>query len=142
MLRYLTLSAVAATFISNPAFAQDANSGFEIQLNLSKEVSENSCQVVFRAENHLGNDLEEITLRLAVFGTSGAFMNMLALPLGRMIDGKTRAVQFNLRAACGGISEIVVNDASTCRLAGSEDNSTVCIDRLKVSTLSPIAFGI
>lgn len=142
MLRGIAIASLFSTLWVSALYSQEATKKFSIQLNLSKEVNETTCQVVFRGENHLGDDLEDVTLRLAVFGTDGGFMNMLSLPLGRMIDGKTRAVQFNLRSSCADISEIIVNDASACRLSDNSENSTDCIDKLKVSTLSSIAFGI
>lgn len=142
MLHRIAIASIISTIWVSASFAEETDPKFSIQLNLSKEVNESTCQVVFRGENHLGADIDDITLRLAMFGTDGGFMNMLALPLGRMIDGKTRAVQFNLRSSCSSISEIIVNDASACQLSGGAENSTDCIDKLEVSTLSSIAFGI
>ena len=88
-------------------------------------------------------DFEEVTWRLAVFGSDGVFRNLLALPLGSLSAGKRRVVQYNLPSNCAELSEIIVNDVASCVIAGGDaDESDVCLSKLIVTSRTDIAFGL
>lgn len=122
--------------------AQDAQPTISLELNRIAATSEGGCQVTFFGQNGLDQDLEDVSWRLAVFDADGVFLNLLALPLGALTAGKRRIVQYNLPSACETMSEIIVNDVSDCKIAGSDEDSSACLSQLTVSSRTDIAFGL
>lgn len=141
MHRYLTAASLALALTVTAAQAQDAGT-ISLELNRSGPTSDGGCQIIFFGQNGLEQDFGEVTWRLAVFGADGVFQNLLALPLGALNAGKRRVVQYNLPSPCSDISEIIVNDVSSCDIAGSSDTSDVCLSQLTVSSRTDIAFGL
>ena len=143
MSRTLLACSLGLLISGTSAFAQDATPEISLELNRATASSDGGCQLVFRGENGLDQDFEEVTWRLAVFGSDGVFRNLLGLPLGALSAGKTRVVQYNLPTACAELSEIIVNDVASCALAdGSGTDSNACLTQLTVSTRTDIAFGL
>ncbi|GGE22473.1 hypothetical protein GCM10011360_08730 [Primorskyibacter flagellatus] len=140
----LPLALGLALIAAAPAPAQDttATEGLVLELNRISEGGDGTCQMVFFGQNNLPDSLAEITLRLAVIDANGVFQNMLALPLGALDTGKRRFAQYNLPLACADISEIVVNDVATCKIAGSAEDSGACLSGLTVSSRTDIALGL
>ncbi|MGJ8603735.1 MAG: hypothetical protein ACSHXH_06365 [Marivita sp.] len=122
--------------------AQDSDPVIALELNRIAPTSEGGCQVTFFGQNGLDQDFQEVTWRLAVFDADGVFLNLLALPLGALSAGKRRIVQYNLPSACEAMSEIIVNDVSDCKMAGSDEDSAACLSQLTVSSRTDIAFGL
>lgn len=141
MLRKFASLALMAAACAQAGHAQQAPA-LGIELNRSTATSDDVCQVVFVGRNGAPQDIEEVTLRLAVFDDAGIFRNMLSLPFGHLAGGTRRIVQFNLPTPCAAISEIVVDDVARCRIDGAEEDSDVCRDGLAVSSRSEIAFGL
>ena len=133
-------SAIVLGFTS--VSAQEPQPTISLELNRISSTSEGGCQVTFFGQNGLDQDFEDVTWRLAVFDADGVFLNLLALPLGALSAGKRRVVQYNLPSACDTMSEIIVNDVSDCKLAGSDDDSPACLTQLVVSSRTDIAFGL
>lgn len=143
MKRSLLACSLAFFVCGTTAFAQDATPEISLELNRATASSEGGCQLVFFGQNGLEQDFEEVTWRLAVFGSDGVFRNLLGLPLGALSAGKRRVVQYNLPTACSELSEIIVNDVASCALAGdSGTDSDACLTKLTVSTRTDIAFGL
>lgn len=143
MMRSLLACSLALLISGTSAFAQDATPEISLELNRATPSSEGGCQLVFFGHNGLDQDFEEVTWRLAVFGSDGVFRNLLGLPLGALSAGKRRVVQYNLPTACTELSEIIVNDVASCTLAGdSADDSDACLTQLTVTTRTDIAFGL
>lgn len=141
MNRTLTACSFALIFAGTSAIAQEATPGISLELNRATPSSEGGCQLVFFGQNGLDEDFEEVTWRLAVFGSDGVFRNLLGLPLGALSAGKRRVVQYNLPTACTDLSEIIVNDVASCALAGAGD-SDACLTQLTVTSRTDIAFGL
>lgn len=114
----------------------------ELELNLASDTTDGTCQVVFFGRNGLDEGISEVTWRLAVFDDQGIFQTLLSLPMGALSVGKRRVVQYNLPTSCAKLSEIIVNDVASCKLAEAPDNSEVCLTNLAVSSKSTVAFGI
>lgn len=143
MKRSLLACSLSLILTGTAAFAQDATPEISLELNRATASSEGGCQLVFFGHNGLEQDFEEVTWRLAVFGSDGVFLNLLGLPLGALSAGKRRVVQYNLPTPCAGMSEIIVNDVASCALAdGSGTDSDACLEQLTVTTRTDIAFGL
>ena len=133
--------AVLAVLMATAASAQDTPTAqITLELNSAVATAEGGCQVVFLGRNGLEDDLDSVTWRLAVLDAQGVFQNLLALPLGALSAGKRRIVQYNLPAACDGLSEIIVNDVAECKIGGTD--SDLCLSSLAVSSRADIAFGL
>ncbi len=144
MSRTLLACSLALLIGGTAAVAQDAEKPeISLELNRATAIAEGGCQLVFFGHNGLAEDFEEVTWRLAVFGSDGVFRNLLGLPLGALSAGKRRVVQYNLPTECEELSEIIVNDVASCTLAGEAGNdSDACLTQLTVTTRTNIAFGL
>jgi len=141
--RSLLAYSLALALSGTSVFAQDATPEISLELNRATASAEGGCQLVFFGHNGLDQDFEEVTWRLAVFGSDGVFRNLLGLPLGALSAGKRRIVQYNLPTACADLSEIIVNDVATCALADdTAEESDACLSQLTVSSRTDIAFGL
>jgi hypothetical protein len=66
-------------------------------------------------------------------------MKLLAFGFGRLPAGKTKVIEFSLAGVpCTNVSRILVNTSPQCIADGAE--STICLDRLRTSSLLPIVF--
>jgi hypothetical protein len=140
---FATAMAASLVLAGSMASAQDDAANISLELNKATASGSGGCQVVFYAVNGLEQDFEEVTWRLAVFGADGIFRNLLSLPLGSLIAGKSRVVQYNLPSACTDLSKIIVNDVTSCAISGvNTDKSDVCLTQLTVTTRTDIAFGL
>ena len=143
MNRTLLACSLALVLSGTSALAQDAKPEISLELNRATPSTEGGCQLVFFGQNGLDQDFEEVTWRLAVFGSDGVFRNLLGLPLGALSAGQRRVEQYNLPTACAELSEIIVNDVASCALAGdSGTDSDACLTQLTVSSRTDIAFGL
>ena len=124
------------------ATAQDTSPRFTLELNKIEDTDTGECRVVFFAQNALGADLQEMTLRLVLVDATGTFLNMIALAYGGLIDTKRDFRPFVIPTACSDISEIVVNSVPVCQLAGSEEQSDMCLTHMNASSRTAIALGI
>ena len=139
-LRAQGLAIGIALLIAPFASAQDGPAGVSLELNRTSDGGDGTCQMVFLGQNGLGEDLDDITLRLALIDATGVFQNMLSLPFGKLGQGKRRFAQFNLPTPCDDISEIIVNDVASCKVAG--EDSDACLSTLTVSSRAAIGLGL
>lgn len=137
------LAATAATAIApGLAAAQSDGSGgtFALELNNATAV-ESGCRLTYVATNGTGIDLEEVAYEVAVFDAEGKVNRLLILEFGRLTDGKTKVVQFDLAdTGCENISRLLVNAVSECTAA--DGSSPDCLGMLETSARGGIAFDM
>lgn len=121
-----------------PASAQEQ--ALTIELNDATDVNGN-CRLAYVAFNGTGRLLDKTSFDVFIFDAEGKVGQSLVFQFGRLLEGKTKVVQFDMAGeACGSISRLLVNDIREC-VAGGEE-STICIDALKTTTRTSIAFGL
>ena len=143
-LRTLIFSAAIAGAAVAPgaAAAQSDAAGGSFMLELNNAQTEGQgCRLTYVARNETGTDIEEIGYEVAVFDTDGVVDRLLILEFGRLSDGRTKVVQFDLAdAPCEGISRLLVNGVAACTAAdGSEPD---CLGMLETNARGEIAFGM
>ncbi len=128
----------ALTVWATAAGAQEKQ--IAIELNDATSL-EGACRLVFVAVNRTGVVLEKTSYDVVTFDGQGKVGQSLAFQFGKLPDGKTKVVKFDLSGkACDGISRLLVNDASECLVAGAK--SDICIDALTTSTRTTMEFGL
>jgi hypothetical protein len=118
------------------AYAEEG--GFELELNNVKQV-QSGCRVVFVAVNRLGTPLDKMAVEIGVFDEKGLFSDMVVFDFGRLPNGKTKVVQYDLPHQCATISRLLLNSVKEC--AGGKDMKQECEDRIKTRSLVNIGFG-
>lgn len=132
---FAVLALVAAPL---PAAAQEP--ALAIELNDAVDVNGN-CRLSYVAFNGTGRLLDKTSFDVFIFDAQGKVGQSLVFQFGRLLDGKTKVVQFDLAGnACSSISRLLVNDIRECVAGGQE--TTVCLDALKTTTRTSIAFGL
>lgn len=146
MIRNIMFAGLGFALSASVSLAQSASpaekDGLILELNKMDETAQGSCKVVFNVSNYLDEDLEKVSFRLAVVDAKGVFFNMLSLPLQKLNHFSRQYVIYDLPTQCSNISEIVVNDITTCQKVGASENDASCSARLKVSSLTDIALDI
>ncbi|MBE1283398.1 MAG: hypothetical protein GJ676_08790 [Rhodobacteraceae bacterium] len=143
MSRSFSAAVLTLFMTATVGLAQDSQGSMSLELNKATATTSGGCQLVFLGHNGMSEDFEEVTWRLAVFGADGVFRNLLALPLNALSPGKRRVVQFSLPYACEDLSDIIVNEVASCKIAGSEEDlGEACLTGLTVSSRTEIAFGL
>lgn len=132
--------ATALSVCMSPVAALAQDQGLSIELNGASDVNGN-CRLVYVAVNDTGKLLDKASFDVFIFDTAGKVGQSLVFQFGRLLEGKTKVVQFDLAGTgCDSISRLLVNDIRECVAAG--EDSTLCIDTLKTSTRTPITFGL
>lgn len=125
-----------------PAAAQEdaPDRRFDLQLNTVEDVGE-TCRLTYVALNETGVALEQTAYDVVVFDAGGAVTSRLILEFGRLPEGKTKVVQFDIDSGgCAGISRLLLNDVEQCDTA--EGSVTYCLDALATSSrVDGIEFG-
>lgn len=133
-------SAIALVSAVTPGWAQDQDKALTLELNDASDVNGN-CRLAYVAQNGTGQLLDKASFDVFIFDKEGKVGQSLVFQFGRLLDGKTKVVQFDLAGnSCASISRLLVNDIRECS-AGGQD-STICIDALKTTTRTPIVFGL
>jgi hypothetical protein len=145
-LRTLSLSAAIACAALAPGAAAaqsdaDGNGGsFTLELNNAQSEG-GGCRLTYVATNETGADIEEIGYEVAVFDTEGVVDRLLILEFGRLSDGRTKVVQFDLaETSCDGISRLLVNGVAACSAA--DGAAPDCMGLLETAARGDIAFGM
>lgn len=111
-----------------------------IELNDAVDVTGN-CRVVYVAVNATGIPLQKVSYDVFTFDTDGKVAQSLVFQFGSFPTNKTKVVQFDLAGReCAKISRLLVNDVTECVADGKA--STLCMDALKTTTRTSIAFGL
>lgn len=139
-----TVALLSLTLVATgPALAQTASPQFTLELNAAAETDTGSCRLTYVASNQTDTALDRTAYEVAVFDAEGVVTRLLVLEFGALVEGKTKILQFDLSGTpCGSISRIVVNDVAGCTVAGSGEDSAVCMSNLAASSRTAIQFGI
>lgn len=143
MRRYqIALSLMAFLFPSCVAFGQEAATPPALSLELNgAQPSEKGCRLTFVVNNGLGADLSKAAYEIALFNDSGVVDRLTVLDFKELPAGKTKVVRFDLAGTdCAKVSRALVNNSTECTGAGIEP--ATCMQRLKTSTKTDIAFGV
>jgi hypothetical protein len=136
------LAALAAmSFLAGTAVAQDqpAKSGdLRFELN-NATTSGTSCQLTFVVRNQTGTAIDQSNFTIAIVDAKGQVTSFVALAFKPFAVDATRIQQFILpNQTCEPIAGIAVSDVGQCVVGG--DESPVCLDKLKLSNKTSIAF--
>ena len=132
------LALAGALAFGSGAAAQEK--AFSIELNDAVEVG-GGCRLIYVATNNTGVALQKASYDVFTFKADGKVGQSLVFQFGTFPAGKTKVVQFDLAGQpCGSISRLLINDTTECQVDGN--SSTLCLDALKTTTLTPIAFGL
>ena len=137
-----TVTAIAASLLALPAFAQDQSS-FALELNAAANTDAGSCRLTYVASNRSDTALDRTGYEVAVFDGEGVVTRLLVLEFGALVEGKTKILQFDLADTdCADISRIVVNDVASCTQAADGQETDLCMAGLAASSRTAIQFGI
>ncbi|MGQ0484959.1 MAG: hypothetical protein ACT4SY_06365 [Hyphomicrobiales bacterium] len=120
------------------AQAQSEDNFLNFELNSLTQV-ENGCRATFIVVNSLGVKLERTAIEIGVFDEKNVFSQMVVFDLGRLPQGKTKVVQYDLPRSCATISRLLLNSVKEC--AGSGDITAQCEDRIRTRNSTAIEFG-
>ena len=127
----------AGCLLAGAAAAQEKS--FAIELNDAVE-TETGCRLVYVAFNGTGVPLQQTSYDLFTFGADGKVVQSLVFQFGSFPVGKTKVLQFDLpQQPCKDITRLLINEATECVVDGK--TSTICLDALKTTTRTPIAFS-
>lgn len=130
------LAAVMSVALAGQAGAQEK--AIAIELNKATN-TDAGCRLTFVVKNDTQSLLEKTSYEIAAFDAAKTVTKLLVFEFGRLPAGKTKVVEFALAGVgCTDISRILVNTAPQCMADGSA--STLCLDALKTSSLTPITF--
>jgi hypothetical protein len=131
----LVLGLVLAVSVAE---AQSQDNFLDLELNNLMQV-ENGCRATFIVVNSLGAKLERTAIEIGVFDEKNVFSQMVVFDLGRLPQGKTKVVQYDLPRSCATISRLLLNSVKEC--AGSGDITEQCEDRIRTRNSTAIEFG-
>lgn len=136
----LALSLMAFLFPAGAAFSQEAAPALSLELNASQP-SEKGCRLTFVVNNGLGTDLSKAAYEIALFNEAGVVDRLTVLDFKELPAGKTKVVRFDLAGTdCSKVSRALVNNSTEC--TGTGIDPATCMQKLKTSTKTGIAFGI
>jgi hypothetical protein len=135
--------AIAAPMAIVPGQAQESQApagSLSLELNNARETG-GSCRLTYVAKNETDVPLEKTSYEIVVFDSDERVSQFLILEFGSLPAGKTKVVEFDFpNRGCAQISRILVNEVSECLSASGE--TSVCMDALRTSTRTEIAFGL
>lgn len=139
--RFLTATAIMAS-MTCATLAQEAAPGPTLSLELNgAQPSDKGCRLTFVVNNGLGSNLSKAAYEIALFNETGVVDRLTVLDFKELPAGKTKVVRFDLAGTdCAKVSRALVNNSTECAGAGIEP--ATCMQRLKTSTKTGIAFGI
>jgi hypothetical protein len=120
------------------AKAQSQDDFLNLELNNLMQV-ENGCRATFIVVNGLGVKLDRTAIEIGVFDEKNVFSQMVVFDLGRLPQGKTKVVQYDLPRSCTTISRLLLNSVKEC--TGGGDIAAQCEDRIRTRNNTAIEFG-
>lgn len=121
-----------------PASASEGKLG--IELNRLQTVKA-GCRVSLVVKNDLGAGLDAAQFEIVFFDTKTLVDTITAVDIGRVPARKTYVVQFDLpQRDCADFSRLLINRALGCK--GGPLSEANCLDHLKISNRTKIAFGL
>ncbi len=122
-----------------PGAAQDGEAALKVELNGLEQVDK-ACRMTFVVENALAATITKAVFEVALFDAKGLVERLMVLDFRDLPKGRTRVRQFDAAdTSCGGVSRILVNDATEC--AGEGLDPEACIAALRTSTTTQTKFG-
>lgn len=122
-----------------PVTAQDGEAALKVELNGLEQVDK-ACRMTFVVENALAVTITKGVFEVALFDAKGLVERLMVLDFRDLPKGRTRVRQFDAAdTSCGGVSRILVNDATEC--AGEGLDPEACIAALRTSTTIQTKFG-
>jgi len=105
--RFLTLGALLA--------ASSASAGpIRLELN-ALNPQQDTCQIVFVAQNESGSDLERLVLEAVLFDRQGRVAVLTLFDLQDLPAARMRVRSFQMAGlACDGLSRLLINGISAC----------------------------
>lgn len=132
----LGLAALTSVAMAGGVGAQEKTIAIELNKVMNTDAG---CRLTFVVKNDTQALLEKTSYEIAAFDASKTVTKLLVFEFGRLPAGKTKVVEFALAGVgCTDISRILVNTSPQCMADGSA--STLCLDALKTSSLTPITF--
>ncbi|ORE94947.1 hypothetical protein [Aurantimonas sp. 22II-16-19i] len=119
-----------------------------LALELNNAVDEAGvCRLSYVAVNRTGEALETVSYDVVVFDRNDRVSRFLVLQFGRLPEGKTKVVQFDLAdQPCADISRILVNEVAECGTAngevgnGASGGAAICMEALRPASRTAIVF--
>lgn len=134
----LCVAVLFATFIgAQAAQGQTQDGTFELELNRLAD-AQNGCRVTFVARNKLGARLDKTAIEIAVYDEQGIVSSKVVFDFGRLPNGRTKVVEYDLPRKCATISQLQFNDVKEC--AGEKDLKQDCYDKIRTSTKTAVRF--
>lgn len=125
--------------------AQDANgqASFRLELNAAADTTGGSCRLTYVATNQSDISLDTAAYEVAIFDAEGVVNRLIVLDLGKLVEGKTKILQFDLGGTpCAQVSRIVVNAGASCIQSSDGQEIGLCMDALSTGSRTAIQFGI
>lgn len=124
--------------LADAGFAEAQEKALSIELNNSADEG-GGCRLTFVAKNDTDAVLDKAPYEVAIFDANKQVAKLLIFEFGPLPKGKTKVVEFVYPSLdCKGISRILVNTSPEC--VAAQMPSSICLDNLKTSTLTAIAF--
>ena len=128
---FAVLSMIVAAVIPLNSCAHAQESDLELELNNARQVDK-ACRVAFLAVNRLGTQLDKVSVEIGVFDENDLFSDMVVFDFGRLPNGKSKVVQYDLPRQCTTISRLLLNSVKEC--AGPKDMKQECEDHLRTTS--------
>ncbi|MEM1377026.1 MAG: hypothetical protein AAGG69_06525 [Pseudomonadota bacterium] len=113
------------------------SSSLSIELNAIQQLEDDTCRIIFVANNGSGSDIDKMSAETVLFNSQGSVNRFTLFDFLDLPSGKTRVRQFDLpNTECTSIARILINGASTCTVGGQD--SDVCVQSLAVSTKTEV----
>lgn len=127
----------AIALAAQPVRAQSQENALELELNRAANVQD-SCRLTFRVRNNLGAGLEKTSIEIALYDDKGVFANRVVFDFGRLPNGRSKVVEYDLPRKCNTISQLQFNEVKEC--LGEKDLKRECYDKAKTSSRTSIKF--
>ncbi|MCV2894256.1 hypothetical protein [Lentibacter sp. XHP0401] len=123
---------VALSLVCSQALAEETVPTLAVELNAEVK-TESGCLLSFLVGNDHEQDIEAAVFETVLFDKSGQVDRLTLFDFGALPAGRPRVRQFQVDGlACENLGQILINGASSCKIAGAD--SPLCGASLKLST--------
>ena len=133
----LTLVAIGL-FIAGPLQAAAQQPSLQLELFWTKPEN-NKCNVIFRASNKLGVNLDKVAFEVYIISTTDSFEGTNTFVFPSIPADRMKYAQFLLDIQCNKIGRLDMNGFTECR--GDKDYLQLCKEKAQLSTKVPISFS-
>lgn len=118
--------------VGSAAIADEPQAALSVELN-AQAISEAGCLLTFMVSNGHAQDVEAAVFETVLFNKAGQVDRLTLFDFGSLPAGRPRVRQFQVDGlACKELGQVLINGASSCRIAGAD--SAVCGQSLKLNT--------